>query len=148
MEIQIYTREASQAKAAKIITALASSKLRLFKTALGTPTIFTTKDQLVAQECDFDGYTGGGYTLTAWTGPGFASGGGSILTSPLTTVAFEDPSDPPVTNSVGGWWIELAAGSVWLVGTFDPVRSMAAVGDTFPIVVQITEAKNAPVESV
>jgi hypothetical protein len=145
MEIQLYTKEAAQTKAGKVLTLLALSKLRLFKSALGTPTVNTTKAQLVAQECDFDGYTGGGYTLTAWTGPGFNGDGGSVITSPITMVAYGPAADPPVTNTIGGWWIELAAGAVWLVGTFDPLKNMGVVGDAFPLVVQIVEAKNSPI---
>ena len=141
---QLYTAEAAITKATVVKTTLALSKLRMFKEGL-TVDQFTTKDALVAAECDFDGYTAGGYTLTAWNGPAPNPGGGAVITSPLTYVSNNTPSDPPVGNTVGGFWIETAAGKVWLVGIFDPVRPLLVEGDAFPWIQQIVEAKNAPV---
>lgn len=143
--IQIYTRQAAVAKANVIKTTLALSKMRLFKSTLSA-NVNTTKDQLVAAEADFSGYTAGGYTLTAWTGPVNNPGSGSIITSPAINPAFAAPAeDPPVGNSLGGWWVELAAGGVWLVGTFDEPITMNENGDGFTWIVQIVEAFNAPV---
>lgn len=142
-EIQLYPRDAAMNKATVVKTTLALSKLRLFKQGL-VLTGFTTLAQLEAAECDFDGYTVGGYTLTAWTGPGFDGGGGAVITSPLTTVSYGPAGDPVVTNEVGGWFIETAVGGLWLAGTFDPARTLAVIGDSFPMVVQIVEAKNSP----
>src|SRR5215472_975059 len=102
---QFYTSESAFTKAAVIITELATSKLRLFQSSL-VPNQYTTKAQLVAAECTFDGYTSGGYALTAWTGPLTAPGGGAIITAPLVTPAYGPPGTPPVTNSVGGGWVE------------------------------------------
>jgi len=143
---QLYTQEAAMAKAAVIKTTLALAKLRLYKSTL-VPTQFTTKDDLVAAECDFDGYTAGGYTLTAWLGPAPNPGGGAVITSPSVYPNNNTPSDPPVGNQCGGFWIETAAGLVWLVGIFNPSRALLTVGDGFPIIQQIIEAKNAPVST-
>lgn len=141
-DTQLYTQQAAARKASLIITSLALSKLRLFKEGLSV-TQFTTKAALVAAECDFNGYTSGGYTLTAWTGPVNAPGGGSILTSPMVNVAWANPDDDPVvSNSVGGWWVEDATGNVRVVGTYSPARLAQAVGDGWPVVIQIVEAKN------
>jgi len=85
--------------------------------------------------------------LTAWTGPAPNAGGGAVITSPLQYIDNNTPSTPPVGNDCGGFWIETAAGKVWLVGTFDPIRPLQVVGQGFPWVQQIVEAKNAPVES-
>lgn len=141
-DTQLYTQEAAARKVVLIIASIALSKLRLFKEGLSV-TQFTTKALLVAAECDFSGYTAGGYTLTAWTGPITASGGGAIETSPMTNVAFVDPDpDPVVGNAVGGWWVEDATGNVRVVGTYSPVRLIQGPGDGFSVVVQILEAKN------
>lgn len=138
---QFYTTQAAAAKAAVVKTTLAVSKLRLFKTGI-TVDQFSTKEELVAAECDFDGYTGGGYALTAWTGPAPNPGGGAVITSPLVYINNNTPSDPPAGNQCGGFWIETAGGLVWLVGIFDPSRPLQVVGDGFPWVQQIIEAKN------
>jgi hypothetical protein len=140
-DTQLYTKQAATEKANDIKAALALSKLRLFKSGL-TVTQFTTKVELVAAECDFDGYTAGGYTLTAWTGPITDPNGGAILTSPLVNPAFSDPSDPIVGNDVGGWWVEDAGGTVRLVGQYGPARPIQGEGDGFPVVIQIVEGRN------
>lgn len=140
-DIQLYTNEAAMAKATVLKTNLALSKLRLFQTGVVIDR-FTTKAQLVAAEATFDGYPAGGYALTAWTGPIQPQSGGAVITAPLINPAFSTPSDPPVTNTVTGWWVEDAAGSVRLLGTYDPGRLMTKVGDGWPVVVQILEAVN------
>lgn len=144
-DTQLYTREGASAKATVTKTTLALSKLRFFKSTL-VVSQFTTKDQLEAAECDFDGYTAGGYTLTAWTGPAWFAGGGAVITSPLTVVAYGPAGDPPVGNAVGGWWIETAAGAVWTVGQYDPPRLLQVVGDAIQFIDQLVEARNPLVE--
>lgn len=143
-DTQFYTKEAALAKAEDIKTALAVAKLRLFQSSL-VPNSATTRVQLLAAEANFDGYTAGGYTLTAWTGPNINLGGGAILTAPLANPAFSAPSDPPVTNVIGGGWVEDAANAVRFVFTYDPPRNMLQVGDGWPIVAQIVEGKNGGV---
>lgn len=143
---QIYTNQAAFAKAGYIKTSLATNKLRLFDSAkLPSPTVFTTRADLIAAECTFDGYTAGGYSLTAWTGPANTPGGGATLTSPIVVAAYGPPGSPPVTNAVGGWWIEDASAptpQVRLLGTFDPVRPMGSVGDMITLAVQMIEGRN------
>lgn len=147
MDNQLYTAEAAIKKASVIKTNLASSKLRLVKagTVVG---VGTTKAAMVAAEADFSNYTAGGYTLSAWTGPSNAQGGGANLLSPLVVITYDPGQNEPVANSIGAWWIEDAAGSVRLAGNFDPPRPMAEVTDVINFVVQITEAKNALVGDV
>jgi len=142
---QLYTQEAAIAKATEIKTALALSKLRLFKDTL-VANQFTTKAAMVAAECNFDGYVAGGYTLTAWAGPLKATGGGAVITSPLVNVTYGPAEEPPVTNAVGGWFIEDASGDVRTVGNFDPPRLLQSVGDGFSFVDQLIEARNPNVE--
>jgi hypothetical protein len=141
--IQLVTLEGAAVKAAEIQTAFALSLLRLFKEGF-TPSQFTTRAELLANECDFDGYPAGGYALTAWEDPLVAGGGGYVITSPLTMIVYGPAGDPPTGNSVGGWWVEDAADAVRLVGTFDPVRSMTEVGDGFPLIIQDVEGRNLP----
>lgn len=141
----LYTQQAANTKASAIKTALALSKLRLVQSSL-TPNKNTTKAQLVAAEANFSGYTAGGYTLTAWSGPVNNPGSGAIITPPAVNPTWTDPDpDPPVTNSIGAWWVEDAAGNVRLVGTFDQPISMAQAGDGFTWITQIVEGYNPPV---
>lgn len=140
---QLYTQEAAIAKATEIKAALALSKLRLVKEGL-VVNQFTTKAAMVAMEADFDGYTAGGYTLTAWTGPSYATVGGAVITSPLIYIAYGPAGDPPVTNSIGAWWIEDASGDVRTAGNYDPPRLLQQVGDAWQFVDQLIEARNAP----
>lgn len=146
-DTQLYTREAAAAKATEVKAALALSKLRLIAEDL-VVSQFTTKVALVAAEADFDGYIAGGYTLTAWAGPVFALEGGAVLTSPLVNVAYGPAGDPPVTNTIYGWWIEDASGDVRTAGNFFPPKLLQAVGDGFSFVDQLIEARNPipPVE--
>lgn len=143
-DTMLYTLDAAMTKAGIVKLNLALSKLRLFRAPL-IISQYTAKAELVAAECDFDGYTALGYTLTAWTGPLFAGSGGAIIMSPLVQLAFSGPSVPPITNMVAGWWIEDAAGNVRLVGTYGPHRSMAQVGDGWPQAIQIVEGYNLSV---
>lgn len=138
---QLYTNGAALAKAADIKTALALSKLRLFTDAL-IPTRHTTVAELEAAECTYDGYPAGGFTLTAWTGPTIDPNGGAVLTSPLINPAYGPAEDPPMSNDVGGWWVEDAAGNVRVLGRYDPPRPMGGLGSGFPVVIQIVEARN------
>lgn len=140
MDTQIYTKEAQNVKASMVKLALALSKLRLFDDSL-TLTQFTTKAQLLAAESVFDGYTPGGYVLTAWLGPLNDSGGGVVITSPLVHLAYGPAEDPVVTGLVGGWWIEDAAGAVRIAGTYDPPRVMTQVGDGWDFVAQLVEGR-------
>jgi len=145
-KITIYTREAANTKASAIKTALALSKLRLIQSSL-VPNVTTTKAALEAAEATFNGYTAGGYTLTAWSGPVNNPGSGALITPPAVNVAWANPDDDPiVTNEIGGWWIEDATGNVRLVGTFEDTISMGQDGDGFTWLTQIVEGFNAPTE--
>lgn len=141
-DTKFYTKEAALKKSTVIATSLVTSKVRFFKSTFA-PNDNTTKAQLVAQEIVADGYTPGGIALTPWTGGLSDPNGGALVTSPMITESFGPASDPPVTDSVGGYWIEDADGDVRLVGTYAEPRPLAAVGDGFQFVEQIVEARNA-----
>ncbi len=144
---QFYTAQASIAKAGFIKTSLVTSKVRFFKNPDLQPNAFTTRAELLAAECDFDGYTAGGYALAAWTGPANTPGGGATLTSPVVNAAYGPAGTPPVANSVGGWWVDddsAPTPQVRVVGVYDPPRPMGAVGDIITWIDQIVEGKNPP----
>lgn len=112
-------------------TAWALSKVRLFKSTL-IPTPATTKAELVAAEADYTDYPAGGETITAWLDPVLNPAGGASISAP--TVQFDVTTDPPpVTNLIGGAWLEDAAGKVRMVMPFAAPIPMEAAGQGFPL---------------
>lgn len=114
---------------------LALSVVKLFKFGF-VPTVETVVAELDAQECDYTTYAP--ETITAWLPVVARPGGGSQITAP--TVQFELAADPAVPNTVGGYWIELAGGDVFLVRQFDNPVSMTEAGNF----VQITPTTVVP----
>jgi hypothetical protein len=141
-DAQYYTQEAANEKAVNIQTALVASKVRLVQ-APYIPGPNSVKADLVANEATYDGYTSGGYALAAWTGPLNATPNGALLTSPLINFAYGPAGTPPVTNSITGGWVEDATGHVRFVFTYNPARTMSAVGNGWPFVGQLVEGQNA-----
>ncbi len=142
----LFTDEAALAAANVIALSLADSgavpaevgKVRLFTSAL-VPDVNTVKADLVAAETTLVGYPAGGYSI-ADMGPAiFAPGGGAVTQSPLINVVYASGA----AQLIGGWWQEDSAGDVRQVFIFDPPRSLANVGDGFPIVTQFGEGRNA-----
>lgn len=127
-------------KAGVLKTALAASKLRLYKNAL-VPDVNTTKAMFEANEADYDGYTAGGVTVTAFLGPGLNPGGGADIISPVNYFAWTHDTDD-VGNMIGGWWLELAAGAVYAYTNYPSPIGMAKAGDVIPQVIQFTEGDN------
>lgn len=141
-DTKFYTKEAALKKSSVVATSLVTSKVRFFKSTFA-PNENTTQAELEAQEITADGYTPGGMALTPWVGGQTDPNGGAVVTSPMLNIAYGPASDPPVTDSVGGYWIEDADGIVRLVGTYAEPRPLAAIGDGFQFVEQIVEARNA-----
>lgn len=108
-------------------TALASSKIRLFQDTL-VPTINTTITELEAAEADFTGYAE--ITLTAFLAPYLGTTGANI-NSPL--VQFDSDSPYTTSNSIGGAWIETAAGLLVSVITFPEAVVMGGAGQSLPV---------------
>lgn len=133
----IQTYESSLTEAADIKAALALSKLRLYNETLN-PDVTTTLAQLEAAETTLTGYPAGGYTMTAWTGPLLAPGGGAAITSPVVHVAYASGA----AVSIGGAWIEDAGGDVRAVCIFDPPVPLAVVGDGFEFIRQLIYGRN------
>jgi hypothetical protein len=124
-----YPNAGTLAIAALVDTALASSKLRLFQSSI-TPSVLTTRTQLVAAEADFSGYAE--KTITSPLDPILNPLGGASIQIP--TQQFEyDSGLGSVANDVGGWWIETAAGTLIAVGTFASPIPMSADGQGIPI---------------
>lgn len=119
-----FTNPSTFDQATALKTALALSVVRLFKSGF-TPQASTTLAELEAQEADYDDYAS--QTITAWLAPMNSPFGGTQITAP--TVEFVCTADQVVSNSIGGYWIEKAAGAVVLVRQFDDPVSMANAND-------------------
>lgn len=128
---QFYPNAAAQFIATLMQGELAVSKVRLWDADKITPSIATTRAQLVAAEATYTGYTAGGLALTAWFSPIAASVGGFSTDSPK--VQFATVSPYTVTNNIGGFWIETAGGDLILIGSFTQPEPMAGAGDGFPL---------------
>lgn len=123
------TNESAAQDAKERQTALALSKLRLFKSTF-LPTAVSVKQDFVDNECDFDTYVE--KTLTAWFNPILAPGSGYLIESPL--VQFGPLVDPVVVgNVVGGYWVEDAAGIVRDVVVFANYANMQTAGQGIPL---------------
>lgn len=133
----LYTNQAALAEAGVIQADLALSKLRLFDGTL-IPQVNTTKAELVAAETALVGYPAGGYPLTAWSAAQLSSLGGAVITSPMISVNYASGD----SASLGGGWIEDAAGNVRAVIVFDPLRVLASVGDGFQWIRQLLYGRN------
>lgn len=114
---------------------LALSKLRLWQSGEITPSIATTRAQLVAAEADYTGYTATGEELTAWFAPLANPLGGSSIDSPKEQFAAASPYT--VGNLIGGFWVETAAGDLVVIGTFENPIPVGAAGQGFPLSVSL-----------
>ena len=110
------------AQADALQTLLALSVVKLFKSGF-TPTVDTVVAELDAEEADYTTYAP--ETITAWLDPQLSPLGGAQITAP--TVQFVLGATPAVPNTIGGYWIETAAGAVMLIRQFDePVPMVLA----------------------
>lgn len=116
-------------------------KIRLFDDSF-IPDVGTTRDELIAAETALVGYPVGGYDVTDFSAPIFTPLGGALVTSNLVNVAYASGA----TANIGGYWVEDAADptpNVREIVIYDPVRTLAQVGDGWPIVVQLGYGANA-----
>jgi hypothetical protein len=139
----VYTKEAARAGADVIAGSIADSgatpavvgKVRLFDetVVLGED---TTRQVLEDGETTLTGYPAGGYSLTDFGPPLNAPLGGAVITSNLISVVYASGA----AVMVGGYWVEDAATPTPLVRyavKYDPPRPLAAIGQGWPIVVQM-----------
>lgn len=133
----LYTNEAAVAEATVIQGDLAASKIRMFDSSL-VPTVNTVKADLVAAETTLVGYPAGGYAVATFSAPLYAAGGGVIIYSVTVNVVYASGA----AVAIGGYWLEDAAGDVRDVVIYDPPRSLAVVGDGWPIICQLGYGRN------
>lgn len=116
-------------------------KIRLFDDSV-VPDQGTTRTELIAAETTLTGYPAGGYSLTGFSDPVYSPLGGAIITSNLVNVAYAS-GDAVV---IGGYWVEDAASptpNVREVFIYDPPRTLAEIGNGWPLVVQLGYGANA-----
>lgn len=120
---------AAMVQANAIQTALASSKIALYKSGF-TPVFTSVKTDFTDNECDFSGYTTGGKTITAWLEPAISGSNGASIISPSQQWDFVPPEDPEpaVNNVVAGFFVTLAAGDLYGYFPFTETVSMNGVG--------------------
>lgn len=146
----VYTKEAARAGLADIAISIANpdadptptvGKIRLFDDSI-TVDVDTTRAALILAETTLVGYPAGGYDLEAFSDPTLAPLGGAVITSGLINVAYASGA----AVLIGGYWVDDPAAPTpncrYLV-VYDPPRSLAVVGDGWPIVVQMGYGANA-----
>ena len=133
MDTIIYPNAGALFIASLVQTALASSKLKLYKSGL-TLTPATTQAALEAAECDFTGYTAGGIAISAWNAPILATAGGYSIQSPLAQWVV---GATPTGNLVGGWWVEETGGALIVAAQFATPVPMEVTGQGLPVSVQL-----------
>lgn len=129
----LYTRAAALLLIVDAKAKFATGKLKLFQ-APGTIDAAILIADLT--ECDFSGYTAITFTVTnaPYNGP---QGGATYLTTDAQ-FDFDGAADPPVPNTVLGWWIESSAGKLLAVGLFTNPIAMQAGGNSIPIQIGFT----------
>jgi len=126
---QFITPFSGAAKVAGLVkTNLANAVVSLFQFGFN-PSVSTVKSELEGAEATFDDYVT--KTIASWTGPvlapspGYQINGGLVQWIVVTNV---------VTNIIGGYWIENAAGDVIQIVKFDdPGVPMVSVDDAVTI---------------
>lgn len=103
---------------------LANSVMHLFKFGF-QPQPNVTLAELLAQECDFDGYAAA--TLTAWNTPVLAPGSGYMTYGPQTTFLWTHVADD-VGNTVGGYFIVDSNGDLADVVVYGDGKPMTGPG--------------------
>jgi len=88
-------------------TILASSVMKLFQEGF-TPVPADPVATYDANEADYSGYVA--QTITNWSLPMFAPGGGYMISTPLLQFMFDSGSGS-VANNIAGAWVEDAAGA-------------------------------------
>lgn len=128
MPTRFFPRTFALAQATELQTELALSVVKLFKSGF-VPTADSVIGDFDDNEADYTGYAP--ETITAFLDPVAAVGGGFRITAP--TVQFALATTPAVGNSIGGYWVELAAGAPVIVMVFDTPASMSAAGDSIQL---------------
>lgn len=93
--------------------------MHLFQSSL-TPTPTTPLEAFQAAEATYDGYAP--KTITAWSEI-ILAGAAYALYAPTQTFEYSYVSG--VTNTIGGYWIQLAGGDLNMIVLFSPGESIA-----------------------
>lgn len=131
-----YPNSATLVMAGEQQTALALSKCRLFQSDL-VPSVSTVKADLTGAEADYDGYTAGGETITAFSNPLLDPAGGASIEAFVQFEWAHVATD--VGNLIGGFWIEDAGGDVRVIGTFPVPVPMQGAGQGIPLLVKLVQ---------
>lgn len=123
----IYPNVSAIYLAGLVKTALAASKLKLFKAIAAPLSVSTVLADFT--EADYDGYAE--ITIAAFHNPYIDPAGGASIQS--GTQQFDFVSVPLTTNIVLGWYLKNAAGALVVAGTFDAPIAMAQPGDAIPL---------------
>lgn len=95
---------------AKVQTALAASKLHLFKSSF-TPNNESVIADFDAAECDYDGYAAGGIAVATWLAPLLTPPQGCEIESGTKQFHYVDGVGH-VTNLAGGWYLTDTGGAL------------------------------------
>lgn len=126
-----YPLDATRVCAQERQAAYAASQIRLYQSTL-VPTETTTLAELIAAECDYDGYVA--QALTPWFAPILAPGSGYMTASPLVQFAYVD-GVPRQSNLVGGAFLVDSGGDLRMVLALSPAEyvTMAINGQGFDV---------------
>jgi len=127
-----YPPSGGQRIAALVKTEVALSKLHLFKADF-TPSPLVTLAEMDLHEADYDGYTAGGETVTAFAGPIIDPLNGYAIYSGTKLFSFVAAGPDPITNTIGGWYLETAGGVLLAVESFPGSVPMQQAGQGVPV---------------
>lgn len=124
--------------AAQMQTALAAANLRLFQSGTVTLTPATILTDLTGVEADYTGYPAGGEVIAAWTNPLLNPLGGASIESGL--FQFEIAAPYTVSNTIQGWFLVEAGGTLVCAGDFSQTKNLVGAGDGIPFNVELVFA--------
>lgn len=127
---QFYPLSGCKKQAELMQANLALGDVRLFQSSL-SPDPTTPLADYTSAECDFDGYTADGISVTAWNAPGLDPLGGYSIGSPVVQWLSATPQTAP--NLVGGFYVVDADGDMIAVGVFDSPLPMQVPDQILPI---------------
>ena len=141
----LYPKLGAMAVANLVQAGLAASVLSLFKEDIAITTN-TTKAELEAIEADYDGYLP--KTIAAWLEPYLDPEGGASIDSGEQVFYWTFDTDS-IQNQIYGFWVELAAGTVVVIGRFvddqgqpDPIP-MVQEGNAVPLTIRLVYGRSA-----
>jgi hypothetical protein len=122
---------------------LTNGKLRLSKDPGFNPTENSHIADLTGGECDFSGYTAGGYTVTLGATLNVS---GSALGAPDDILAVATTATPQVGNSIYGYWIDDGTNIVMFEVFAGGPIPVAIAGDYCEVDLRVPLRFNQPVQ--